>query len=74
MPPEKSPTEKKKGKIVNMLCNGKSTDGIATALERSLKVVWTFTEASEKYGEAERSKRPSKLSAADGRILFQSSS
>lgn len=68
MPRRTSLTEKEKGKIMNMCCNGKSIDDAAAALERSKKIVWTSIRAPEKCGKAKRSGRSSKFSAADKRI------
>lgn len=50
-----------------MLCSAKSNSEHAAALGQSKKVLWTFMQAPEKYGEAKCSGRPPKSSAAGRR-------
>lgn len=71
MPREKALTDNEKGKVMNIRCSGKSTDDIATALERSKNVVWTFMQAPEVHSKTKRSGRLPKVCAADKHILLR---
>lgn len=71
MPRGKSLSEKEKDNILNILCSGKSIDGIIATMEQFTKMVWTSIQAPKKDVKAKRSERPPKLSAADKRTLLR---
>lgn len=71
MPRGKLLIKEEKGSIMKLKCKGNSIDDIATALEGSTKVLWTFIQASERYGKTRKSERPSKLSALNRRTLLR---
>lgn len=54
-----------------MYCCGRGIDKIAAVLERSKTFVWLFNNIPERYTEATRSGRSTKLSPTEKRLLLR---
>lgn len=61
MPRGNTLIKQEQGKIIQIHCQGKNTDEIATMLNKSKKIVWQFIQAPEKYGKTRLSGLSSKL-------------